>query len=281
MRHYHNRVLSSQHHSVLSFNHNCDMKTLKERLVSAREAAGLTQGQLGKAVGSGQSLIGNLEAGTRAGSSKMPQIAAALGVEALWLAEGEGPRTRPDASARELPKVAPLGTGDDGLGHTAYTGDQVAGGESLPSPTDAEFALVQQLDLSASCGHGKFTEHVVVKGGLAFKRSSLRDIGVQEDNARIIYASGQSMEPNIKHGRVVLVDMAQKTPTDGKVFLICDPDGAIYLKRLVREFHPQMGGMAWIMRSDNPNKQDHPDKLLPQDSRTTIVGRAVWTDMML
>jgi len=153
--------------------------------------------------------------------------------------------------------------------------------EHLPQPTEDEFALVQQLDLSASCGHGRFTEHVVVKGGLAFKRSSLRDIGIQEDHARVIYATGESMEPSIGHGRVVLIDTADKKASDNKIFLICDPDGSILLKRLVREFHPGSGDMRWIMRSDNPNKTQYPDKLLPDDERTHIVGRAVWTDKML
>lgn len=152
---------------------------------------------------------------------------------------------------------------------------------SLPQPTEEEFALVKQLDLAASCGNGRFSEHVVVKGGLAFKRSSLRDINIKEEHARIIYADGDSMEPSIGHGRVVLIDTNDKRPVDNKIFLICDPDGSILLKRLVREFHPGSGEMRWIMRSDNPNKTQYPDKLLPDDERTHIVGRAVWTDKML
>lgn len=148
-------------------------------------------------------------------------------------------------------------------------------------PTEDEFSFVKQLDLHASCGNGRFEEHVVVKGGLAFKRSSLRALGVSEQHARIIYADGTSMEPTVGHGRVVLVNLADTAPIDGKVYLICDPDGATYLKRLVREYHHQIGGMAWIMRSDNQNKKDFPDKLLPDDARTHIIGRAVWNDNTL
>lgn len=153
--------------------------------------------------------------------------------------------------------------------------------DSLPQPTEDEFALVQQLDLSASCGNGRFSDHVVVKGGLAFKRSSLHDIGVSEEHSRIIYANGDSMEPSIGSGRVVLIDTNDNDPIDNKIFLICDPDGSILLKRLVREFHPGSGEMRWIMRSDNNNKLQYPDKLLPDDERTHIIGRAVWTDKML
>jgi len=151
----------------------------------------------------------------------------------------------------------------------------------LPTPTDDEFALVQQLDMRASCGKGRFEEHIVIEGGLAFKRSALHSFGVQEHNARIVYAEGTSMEPTIGHGRVVLINLADTEAKDGKVYLICDPDGQSYLKRLVRDYDPQGGGMIWFMRSDNTNKLEYPDKRLPDDERTRVIGRAVWNDNTL
>jgi phage repressor protein C with HTH and peptisase S24 domain len=151
----------------------------------------------------------------------------------------------------------------------------------LSTPTDADFALVPQLDISASCGTGHFVDHVVVKGGLAFKKSSLRDFGVPEASARIIYASGGSMEPTIQDGCVVLINMADTTPREGRVYAICQPDGSLVLKRLVQDFIPALGAQGWIMRSDNPNKTQHADKMLPPDDRTMIVGRAVWNDNKL
>lgn len=69
------------------------MNSLAERLASAREAAGLTQDQLGKKVGAGQSLISNLENGENRSSTKLPEIAHALGVSAYWLKTGNGQRT--------------------------------------------------------------------------------------------------------------------------------------------------------------------------------------------
>ncbi len=154
-------------------------------------------------------------------------------------------------------------------------------GSDLPHPSDLEFALVPQLDIAAACGDGRFQDHVVVKGGLAFKRSSLRDFGVPENAARIIYADGGSMRPTIQDGRVVLINTADTTPKDGKIYAICLPDGGLVLKRLVYDYHPNSGGMVWIIRSDNPDKTVFPDKLLPPDDRTMIAGRAVWTDSVL
>ncbi len=149
------------------------------------------------------------------------------------------------------------------------------------TPTEDEFALVPQLDIELACGDGKFVDHVVVKGGLAFKRSSLKDFGVTEKTARIVYAVGGSMAPTIQDGCVVLINTADTEPKEGRVFAICMPEGGILLKRLVRDYHPNFGGMVWIMRSDNPDKIAHPDKVLPPDDRTMIVGRAIWNDNRL
>jgi phage repressor protein C with HTH and peptisase S24 domain len=151
----------------------------------------------------------------------------------------------------------------------------------LPNPTPDEFAFVPQLDIAAACGNGRFEDHVVVKGGLAFKKSFLREQGVPEHAARIIYSDGGSMRPTIQDGRVVLINMAETNPIDNKIYAICLPDGGLVLKRLVRDYHPSAGTLVWILRSDNPDKMSFPDKLLPPDDRTMIAGRAVWTDSLL
>lgn len=160
-------------------------------------------------------------------------------------------------------------------------GSSRSGDSDLPNPTEDEFSMVPQLDIAAACGDGKYVDHVVVKGGLAFKRSSLRDFGVPENAARIIYASGGSMSPTIQDGCVVLLNTADQMPKEGKIFAICTPDGGLVLKRLILDYHPSMGAQTWIMRSDNPDKNVHPDKVLPPDDRTMIIGRAVWNDNRL
>lgn len=178
------------------------------------------------------------------------KLAAFFSVDPLWLEKGEG---EPNWSQSDA---------------------------SIPS--EDEFALVPQLDVRAACGpDGKFHDHVVVKGGLAFKRSFLKEVGVSENQARVIETEGPSMEPTISHGRVVLVNLADTAPKDGKVYLICDEDGGVSLKRLVREFDPGLGTTVWKIRSDNPDKRKYPDKFWPQDSRAHIVGRAVWHDGLL
>lgn len=68
---------------------------LKDRVKAEREARGLTQDQLAKMIDKrkGQSFIGNIESGARAGTTFIAEIAHALGVSAYWLKTGKGERT--------------------------------------------------------------------------------------------------------------------------------------------------------------------------------------------
>jgi phage repressor protein C with HTH and peptisase S24 domain len=223
--------------------------------VKLAEAAGVTKGTVN------QWLSGDIK------SIKLEYavgIQERFGYNAVWTVLGKGEK-----------KVPTIRHEDEHKSHLRLAQ------EELPKPTEEEFAFVLQLDIAAACGDGRFQDHVVVTGGLAFKRSSLRDFGVPEHAARIIYASGGSMAPKIQDGRVVLVNTADTTPVDGKIYLICMPDGSLVLKRLVRDYHPTAGALVWIIRSDNPDKTEFPDKILPPDDRTMIAGRAVWTDSLL
>lgn len=193
--------------------------------------------------------------------------------------------TENSAGAYHIPEESDVGKKRHGKRLFSVRDHEVGGRilptEELPNPTEEEFTIVPQLDIAAACGNGRFEDHVVVKGGLAFKKSFLREQGVPEHAARIIYADGGSMLPKIQDGRVVLINTAETTPMDGKIYAVCLPDGGLVLKRLVHDYHPAAGAIVWILRSDNPDKTQFPDKILPPDDRTMIAGRAIWTDSIL
>ena len=66
------------------------MKTLSQRLRYAREQAGLSQSALARQVGMRPQAIQLIEAGRVRQPRNLVQIAAALNVNPLWLANGEG-----------------------------------------------------------------------------------------------------------------------------------------------------------------------------------------------
>ena len=200
-------------------------------------------------------------------------IADVFSIASVNVSDWENGRTMPEAS--RLPALAKK----LGISISELLGESAAAVSSQP-PED-EFDLVPQLDLGAACGDGKFADHVVVKGGLAFKKTFMKQFGISEATGRVIYAQGSSMEPTIGNGRVVLINLSDTQPQDGRVFLICDQDGAMILKRLIREYEPSIQETVWKTRSDNPDKRSFPDKILPDDPRVKIVGRAIWHDGLL
>lgn len=81
------------------------MDNLSARLKAAREAKGLSQAQLGKMAHCGQTTIASIENGRNKGSTKLAVLAAILGVEPLWLAEGRGPKEREVQYQASTPRI--------------------------------------------------------------------------------------------------------------------------------------------------------------------------------
>ncbi len=137
------------------------------------------------------------------------------------------------------------------------------------TPTSAEYALIPQYSTRGACGDGYLNDHVEVTGGLAFKRTWLQRLGVDEGQACVIYAHGDSMSSNINDGDVVLLDTRRAKPVDGQIYALIK-DGETVIKRLQRQF----GTVA--LHSDNPDKSRYPTITVPPGIELEIIGRVVW-----
>ncbi|MEZ5752839.1 MAG: S24 family peptidase [Paracoccaceae bacterium] len=136
-----------------------------------------------------------------------------------------------------------------------------------------EFATVKRLDVEASAGPGVFNgEHSEV-GSMAFRRDWLRKLGVKAEQAVLITVKGQSMEPTLLDGDVVLVDKTKAQLINGKVFAVTDLDGSVRVKRL---FQPKPGMM--VLQSDNRG-DDYPPEIRTgaELNRLRIEGQVVWS----
>jgi DNA-binding XRE family transcriptional regulator len=86
---------------------NRDRTEFASRVIAAREHAGMTQHELGAAAGIKQSTIAEMEVSGQY-SLKTPQIARACGVDAYWLATGEGPMLGPQAEDNKKDRASGL-----------------------------------------------------------------------------------------------------------------------------------------------------------------------------
>lgn len=137
---------------------------------------------------------------------------------------------------------------------------------------DDHYAFIPQLTAKAAAGIGYDNAHVESRSTLAFKREWLRYRGANEKHLVVIYADGDSMWPTINSGDVLLIDKSKVDPIDKQVFVLGNAEGAI-VKRLVQG---PMGN--WIIRSDNEDKSEHPDRALlrKDEDEHRIIGKVIW-----
>jgi phage repressor protein C with HTH and peptisase S24 domain len=172
--------------------------------------------------------------------SRCVEIAKAVSVDVGWLVSGEG-------EMRPKPADTPVSLDED------------------------RFALVPLYDVTVSAGHGLLNGGENKLADLAFTRYWLNKAGLHLNQLAAIRAKGDSMEPTIRSGDTILVDMAHTQIQDGQVFVIRDGD-TLLVKRLQRK----LGGMVRVI-SDN--------RLYPEFEAAAdtlhVVGRAVWKGGMI
>lgn len=145
---------------------------------------------------------------------------------------------------------------------------------AAPDPSDRyEFATrVHGAVLSAGNG-GTTWAHEEVDGSHAFTRDWLRRKRLSIAHCRVLTIEGDSMQPELQDGYVVLIDLSDCHPIkSGKVYAL-SVEGEQRIKRLFRQADGSL-----LIRSDNPDKTRYPDELVaPQHlDRVKIIGRKRW-----
>ncbi len=95
----------------------------------------------------------------------------------------------------------------------------------------------------------------------------VKEKNLNPDNLIAISIHERSMEPSLFEGDLLLIDLHDITPKDGKVYLLL-LDGQIMVRRL----HKKRG--RWYATADNPDKQRFPDKEL-DEKYSKIIGRVI------
>lgn len=214
--------------------------TLAERIQARMRKLGLSQSELARRVGLRQSTINALVNGDAQGSKHLHQIARALETSAAFLL---GETEDPQEGAAPTPSAALLA-------------DQL------------NLAMIPELRLGYSMGGGSILDDYEVVGFRAFDRDWLRAVA-RGGSDRLIVATGEgdSMEPTLKDGDTVLIDMSQRDITSqDRIWALSYGDLGM-IKRVRR----QPGGTYRIM-SDNPTVAP----IEAADGEMFVVGRVIW-----
>lgn len=137
------------------------------------------------------------------------------------------------------------------------------------SPDD--YVALPLYDVRAAAGGGVVPDSEHVVDFLHFKKAWLRtELHCSPDALYLIYVDGESMEPALSRGDVILVNSRDQSQGDGVYVLRMD--GALLVKRLQRK----PGGIIRVT-SDNPAYE--PFEVKAQEMEVNdfaIIGRVVW-----
>lgn len=214
-----------------------------EEVFSQLEQLSLKQRDLAEAIGIEENKVSKVKAGQR--QFKATELLAAI----AYIEQ----RKRYAANSHE---------------HARALYDHVKSNPILNLPGDGEVVQIQKLDLSLSMGPGTlidgYVETELVSFDLNFVRLFTR---APSDRLRLVTGIGDSMEPTLRWGDLILIDANERTlgKQDGIYWI--NLYGAAGIKRL-----RAIGPNKVLVKSDNAIHDDQ--EVDAADLR--IEGRAIW-----
>lgn len=171
-------------------------------------------------------------------------------------------------SSPSVDKLAAIG---EALGLELYFGlPRNSGQEIVTAIASEDFIPITVHTAEASAGPGLLNPEDDRIGTLAFKRTWLAQIGLNPAKASILRVKGDSMEPTVKDGAIVLIDEQKTKPEKNHIYAFIE-DGELRIKRL-----DVIEGKVLTISSDN--KAYPPEARINSDmNKLRILGRVVWT----
>lgn len=132
-----------------------------------------------------------------------------------------------------------------------------------------QFTMVPRLDVQASAGNGSLAQSEEPIDFLAFQDSWLRERKISPRFARILTARGDSMEPTIRDGDVLLVDTSITSVYDNAIYIVVY-NGHVLVKRVNLK---RDGALTIISDNDRHPPEEVPLAEVPD---LHIAGRVMW-----
>lgn len=138
--------------------------------------------------------------------------------------------------------------------------------DATPIEPGEEFVPIARVRLKLQAGVTGFAIEQAEGNGppIFFRRDFLNAKGWRPDRLLALKVAGDSMEPALYDGDLVVVNTAETEPKDGEVFAV-NYEGETVIKRLRRD------AGQWWLDSDNPRYRS---KLC--DEHAVLIGRVVY-----
>jgi phage repressor protein C with HTH and peptisase S24 domain/DNA-binding XRE family transcriptional regulator len=221
---------------------------LNERLKYARETLTIGQKEMAEVLGIGLKSWQVYEQGSSVPGGKVFEALIGLGFNANWLLAG-------------------IGEMREGMISEENAGSLLIGRkESI----DDSFVKIPRYKVDASAGHGAVIHSEQIVDHLAFRSDWVRHaLGVPVASLALINVTGDSMEPTLSNGDLILIDTSIRGVDDSGVYVL-QFDGKLKVKRI----HSKADGSVDLI-SDN---QRYPVETLQGEiaQELGVVGRVVW-----
>ena len=235
------------------------MVTIGKRLKSERLRLGLSQTAFALAGGVSKLSQVRYEKGERYPDGAYLQRISGIGVDVLYVLTGQ---------------KTPVTAGGSGsvLSENGNKPFIVREHYEEPQVSEADEQRLMEVflhDVQASAGPGQMARDGAILSGIGFPISWLARHGISASHSTLIYVDGDSMEPTIAHGSMVLVDHSRNSLRRNRVYAFREGD-ALFVKRLER------AGDQIIVLSDNP---EHEARLVggADLEHFAVIGEVVWT----
>lgn len=223
-----------------------------ERLEFARQVLGCSIPEIATRMGTSVSTWHRWRRGSGSPGAAELLVLAGAGLDLNWLITGEGAPWPTQAGAKPSPEWKPRV-------------------REMRRVEADDFAFLPRYEVAASAGGGAVIHSEQIVDYLAFKKDWIRRVvGRGPTDLILVEATGDSMEPTIGDGELLLVDTASPKVKDHAVHVL-NVDGELLVKRIARNL--ATGGLTVI--SDNaryPKQEVTPEQFM----QLRLVGRVIW-----
>ena len=219
---------------------------INKRITQSRKSKGFTQKYLAEKLSVSLPTMNHYETGKRVpGADFLARLAKAVDCNPGWLLSGEEEMQIKEDYCYPSPR---------------------------PSHSNMEgFVLVPRYNVEASAGGGSVIHSEQIVDHLAFKEDWVhKELGTNPKNLLLVHSIGDSMEPTIRSGDLLLVDRSKSQVKGEGIYLINLDDGL-----MVKRVEWLLDGSV-VIRGDN-TLVSREQILLPKDlEKLHILGRVVW-----